>query len=246
MRKRSIILFLTILIMISGFLLLNYFEEVSTLKHETSMWAIIQDTEGNLISIESNSNNFWEQITQVYNNKTEGFIGSNVELYDNKWGFRFNSENITIEKSVNEELQFTIKEISNNITHFKLNFDKIYTSAKITNIYNAQETQNNLIHLLFEANLNFSALLLAVIGLSLSLYVKAEHKKWKPIFKKLLVVFLSVFLMSMISCILSLFYIIVGFSLAPTFLFNLLVVLFFLNLILLIFTGLFLVLKVIT
>ena len=83
-------------IIIAGVLVWNYFDQLSALKHETDRWAVIQDVNGDRIAVETTSDTIWEQLVRLQENKTERFIGSILEEYDNKWKFRFKPENITI------------------------------------------------------------------------------------------------------------------------------------------------------
>jgi len=237
-KKIATLLVVSILIITVGALFWAYYEEVITLKHETQRWAVIEDGNGDRISIETERNNIWHELTVLFENKTERFFGSAVEEYDNKWGFRYNSENISIRELVAEENHTTIKHVSENTTYW-MSLDSVYIRGKIIQIQGEPAVESDdVIHLLFEANLNFSALLIAVIGILISLFIKAEHPKWLLIFKVLLLLFLSVFLMSVTSCFLSFFYIIEGFNLAPLFLYDLVVTLFYSELIFLSLAGL--------
>ncbi|TRZ53779.1 MAG: hypothetical protein D4S01_00660 [Dehalococcoidia bacterium] len=232
------LLVITILTIITGALFWMYHEEVNTLKHETQRWAVIEDLNGDRIAIETESNELWDELTAFQNNKIERFFGSNIEEYNNKWGFRYNPENLEIREFAVEEKQTTIERVNKNITYW-MSLDRVYIRATITQIHGEfVGKSDDLTYLLFEANLNFSALLIAVIGILISLFVKAEHPKWKKTFKVLLLLFFSVFLLSISGCFISFFYIVEGFNLAPVFLSKIVVSLFYFELILLCLAGL--------
>lgn len=88
-----------------------------------------------------------------------------------------------------------------------------------------------LISQIFEANLSFSALLLAVQGILISLYLRAQHEKWKNRFRMLLLICGGTFLIAVIDCILALFFILS--SPGSYFFFNLIVALFVTELVIL-------------
>jgi len=98
-----------------------------------------------------------------------------------------------------------------------------------------------LISAIFEANLSFSALLLAVQGILISLYLKAEHEKWKHRFRVLLAVCGGTFFAGIIDCLLSLFYMLSTFPSVSNYVFNLIVALFIGELTMLVFASLLLV-----
>lgn len=105
---------------------------------------------------------------------------------------------------------------------------------------------NELITLIFEANLSFSALLLAVMGILISVYLRAEHAKWKHRFRVLLGLCGGTFFIGIIDCLLSLLYILKGFPSISNVMFNLIVSLFVGELVLLGFAGLVLVTMLVT
>ena len=231
-KKSVALLSMMILTIIIGAFFWSYYEEVSILKHETQRWAVLEDENGNRISIETESSIIWDELTILYQNERERFIGDSFEEYDNKWGFRYDPENIIIRELVAEENQTTIYYLYENTTYRK-SLDGAYIRARIVQIYGESRVKSNdVMNMLFEANLNFSALLLAVIGIIISIYIKAEHPKWMLTFKVLLLLFFSIFLMSITSCLISFFYIIEGVNLAPLLLSNVVVTLFYLELIL--------------
>jgi len=111
---------------------LNYVQNVA-LKHETDRWAVIEDVEGNRIAVETTDDNVWTQLVQLNQNGTRMFIGSIVETYGNKWGFRFKPENLTVAEFTAEGLQATIKYISENLDYWLDGW--AYVGAKVTAIH---------------------------------------------------------------------------------------------------------------
>lgn len=134
-----IVVVLVLVIVIAGVLVWNYLNYLDYLKeivHETDRWAVIQDEKGDRIAVEPTSDTVWEQLVQLHENKSEMWIGSFIETYDNKWGFRFKPENITIAEFTAEGSQSTIKGISEDLDYWlsvwKLNVNVL---AKVTEIH---------------------------------------------------------------------------------------------------------------
>lgn len=100
---------------------------------------------------------------------------------------------------------------------------------------------DQLVTAIFSANLSFSALLLAVMGILVSLYIRAEHVQWKRKFRILLTLCGITFFVGIVDCILSLLYILIGFSSASDLMINIIVSLFVGELAILSFIGLMLV-----
>ena len=122
-------------IIIAGVLVWNYFDQLSALKHETDRWAVIQDVNGDRIAVETTSDTIWEQLVRLQENKTERFIGSILEEYDNKWGFRFKPENITIAEVTVEGMQATIRHISEDLDYWLELGLIVYVSATVAEIH---------------------------------------------------------------------------------------------------------------
>jgi len=101
--------------------------------HETDRWAVINDVKGDHIAVEPTSDEIWNQLVELYQNKTVMYIGGIVEEYGNKWGFRFKPENITIAEFTAEGLQATIQYISGNLDYWLGGW--AYVGAKVTEIH---------------------------------------------------------------------------------------------------------------
>ncbi|MEM2101902.1 MAG: hypothetical protein QXM22_00120 [Candidatus Bathyarchaeia archaeon] len=111
-----------------------YANSDNALKHETSRWAVIKDSYGDRIAVEPTSNQTWSQLVALYQNQTIRWIGGIVETYDNKWGYRFKPENITIAEVTAEGLQTHIRRISEDLNYW-LNLRWAYVSAQVTEIH---------------------------------------------------------------------------------------------------------------
>ena len=101
---------------------------------------------------------------------------------------------------------------------------------------------NAVISDLFTANLSFSALLLAVEGILISMYLRAEHPRWRRNLRILILTCGGTFLIGVFDSILSLLHILSFFQHVSDSAFNLIVALFLGELGLMLFLGLFLVL----
>jgi len=136
MRKLYVAVVVAVLVMIIvSFLVWNYLDQLSALKHETDRWAAIQDVNGDRIAVEPTSDIVWEQLVQLHENKSERFVGSIIEEYGNKWGFRFKPENITIAEVTVEGMQATIRHISEDLDYWLELGLIVYVSATVTEIH---------------------------------------------------------------------------------------------------------------
>jgi hypothetical protein len=97
---------------------LNYFEETI---HSSDIWATIKDSKGNLISIDfpNTDNNIWDTLVKLNRNGTKIYIGGIIEQYQNKWGFHFKINSIEILRSVPEDRQANIEQISSELNHWE-------------------------------------------------------------------------------------------------------------------------------
>ncbi|MCF2144085.1 MAG: hypothetical protein K9W42_10320 [Candidatus Heimdallarchaeota archaeon] len=133
--KRVIVsVFILGIILIGGLILglvLHYY--FAPLKHETPRWAVIKDTNGDKIAIETPNDIVWEQLTQLFENGSRMFIGSLVERYDNSWGFRFRPANLTVAPITAEGLQATLQYIKNNLDYWLGGW--AYTLARVVAIH---------------------------------------------------------------------------------------------------------------
>jgi len=120
---------LVLVIVIGAFVIANYLETLNALKHETDRWAVIEDVNGDRMAVEPVSDEVWFQMIQMRQNGSRLFVGSIVEKYNNKWGFRFKPDNVTIAEFTAEGLQATIRYISENLDYWLGGW--AYVSSKV-------------------------------------------------------------------------------------------------------------------
>jgi len=125
---------LTVVIAVLGVVvLINYMEEPDSPKHETDRWAVIEDVNGDKIAVETVSDEVWSELVQLNQNGSERFVGGIVVEYDNKWGFRFDPNNVTVAEVTAEGLQATIRYISENLDDWLGGW--AYVHAKVTEVH---------------------------------------------------------------------------------------------------------------
>jgi len=115
-------------------ILINYMGEPDSLKHETDRWAVIKDVNGDRIAVETVSDEVWSQLVQLNQNGSERFVGGIVVKYNNRWGFRFDPNTVTVAEVTAEGLQATIRYISKNLDYW-LTIGWAYVHAKFTEIH---------------------------------------------------------------------------------------------------------------
>jgi len=133
----AISLFVISVIIISGVLIYwNGNDRPNKTKHETNKWAVITDSKGEIIAVETTDQVIWADIKNLQQNQTELWIGGIIEEYDNYWGFRFNPDTIVIAEITIEGAQATIQAISNDLDYWINTWqNEAYVFAKVTEIY---------------------------------------------------------------------------------------------------------------
>jgi hypothetical protein len=134
--KKLIVVGIVLIVVIAAlgiFIFLNYMRELDSLKHETNRWAVIKDVNGDKIAVETVSDEVWAQLVQLNQNGSERFVGGIVVEYDNKWGFRFNPNTVTVAEVTAEGLQATIRYISENLDYWLGGWAYVY--AKVTEVH---------------------------------------------------------------------------------------------------------------
>lgn len=134
MKKLVVLLVALGIILVIGILAWDRIDRMSALKHETDRWAVIKDVNGDIMAVEPANNETWNYLVQLNKNGTRMWVGGVLEKYDNKWGFRFRPENVTVAQFTAEGLQATIKYISENIDYW-LDLKWAYVNSKITEIH---------------------------------------------------------------------------------------------------------------
>ncbi len=136
--KGVVVITLVAVLAIASVFVWNYLNRQDYLKeivHETDRWAVIRDSKGDHIAVESTSDEVWNQLVELYQNKTVRWVGGVVEEYDNKWGFRFKPETITVAEITAEGAQSWIRGISEDLDYW-MNLGWVtYVSARVTEIH---------------------------------------------------------------------------------------------------------------
>lgn len=137
--KKSIIALvaLSVTAILGSVLYWNYLDIMSALKHETGRWAVIEDVNGDVMAVEPADDETWDSLVELNQNGTRMWVGGVVEKYDNKWGFRFKPENITVAQFTAEGLQATIKYISENMNYW-LELKLAYVNSRVTETHSAE------------------------------------------------------------------------------------------------------------
>jgi hypothetical protein len=112
----------------------SYIESLNAyVKHETNRWVVIQDVNGDKMAVEPVSDLVWQTLVRLNQNGTEMFVGGIVERYDNKWGFRFKRDSVTVAQVTAEGLQGTISYISENLDYWLNSW--AYVSSKVVEMH---------------------------------------------------------------------------------------------------------------
>jgi len=97
---------------------MNYLDYLSMVVHDTDRWAVIMDSHGDIIAVETTEDEVWGTLVNLYQNRSEMWIGGIVEEYGNKWGFRFKPETIIVAEQTAEGAQTWIKGLSEDLDYW--------------------------------------------------------------------------------------------------------------------------------
>jgi len=111
----------------------NYVDALNALRHDTKRWAVIEDSYRDRMAVEPSSNDVWSDIVHLNQNGTIMFVGGIVERYNNKWGFRFKPDTVSVAQFTAEGLQATIRYVSENIEYWLNGW--AYVSSRIVEIH---------------------------------------------------------------------------------------------------------------
>jgi len=125
---------ISVMVVISVAVWANYVDSLNAVRHETNRWAVIVDVNGDRMAVEPINNDVWSKLVQLNQNRTRMFVGGIVERYNNKWGFRFKPDSVTVAEVTAEGLQATIRDISADVDYW-LNLTWAYVSAKVVEIH---------------------------------------------------------------------------------------------------------------
>jgi hypothetical protein len=126
-------------IVIIGISLWVYWGSVDFLdktKHDTNTWAVIEDSKGDVIAVETAESSVWDNLVSLRSNQTAMWIGGIVEEYNNYWGFRFRPDTIVIAEITIEGAQSNIQGISGDLNYWiNIWAREAYVLAKVIEIH---------------------------------------------------------------------------------------------------------------
>ena len=114
----------------------NHIDYLSKTVHEGDRWAVIIDSKGDIIAVETTSDEVWSRLTDLHQNPTEMWIGGIVEQYENTWGFRFKPDTIIVAQITIEGAQSNIRGISGDLDYWINTWAKeTYVLATVAEIH---------------------------------------------------------------------------------------------------------------
>lgn len=114
----------------------NQLDYLAKTAHETTRWAVIRDSRGNIIAIEPTENEVWSVLRSLLQNQTAMWIGGIVENYDNHWEFRFKPDTIVVAQFTVEGGQSNIQGISEDLNYWTTTWAKeTYVLARVAEMY---------------------------------------------------------------------------------------------------------------
>ena len=120
--KNSLVIigvFIAVVILASVVLIyLNNVDYLSKTRHDTQKWAVISDSKGDIIAVETTDSDVWDTLRALSLNHTEMWIGGFVEVYDNFWRFRFSPDSIVVAEITIEGAQSNIAGISGDLDYW--------------------------------------------------------------------------------------------------------------------------------
>ena len=112
------------LVCFSTWVYLRNLDYSSKTKHETSVWAVIEDSKGDFMAVETVNPNVWSTLLNLFNNQTEMWIGGIIEEYDSHWGFRFRPDTIVVAQITIEGAQSNIQGIGGDLNYWRNIWEK--------------------------------------------------------------------------------------------------------------------------
>jgi hypothetical protein len=139
MKKSLILVVVVVLIITICFSIWVYWVSVDysdKTNHETDSWAVIEDSKGDIIAVETAEPSVWDNLVDLRDNQTEMWIGGVVEEYSNYWGFRFRPDTVVIAEITVEGGQSNIRGISGDLNYWiNIWARETYVSAKVIEIH---------------------------------------------------------------------------------------------------------------
>jgi hypothetical protein len=134
----AVILVVVVVASYSVWSYLNYLDYLNKTLHETGRWAVIMDSKGDIIAVETTSEMIWDQLLDLYNNKEERWIGGIIKEYQNKWGFHFKLDTIIIATVTIEGAQSYIQGISGDLDYWINTWTNVaYVMASVVEIHSS-------------------------------------------------------------------------------------------------------------
>jgi hypothetical protein len=139
--KKSLVLLVvtTIIVAMLSFSIWVYWSKVGysdKIRHETDSWAVIEDSNRDVMAVETTEPGVWDDLVYLRNSQTEMWIGGVVEEYDNYWGFRFRPDSIVVAEVTIEDAQSNIRGISGDLSYWINVWAKeAYVFAKVLEIH---------------------------------------------------------------------------------------------------------------
>lgn len=132
----SIVVIFVIAVGYSIWAYVNYLDFLGKTVHETERWAVIEDSKGDIIAVETTDNQVWNELRNLRENQTAMWIGGIVEKYNNEWGFHFKPETIIVAEITIEGAQSNIQGISEDLNYWISVWAKeTYVLARVTEIH---------------------------------------------------------------------------------------------------------------
>ena len=139
MKSKFILAGIIVIILLAGYLIwtyVNHLDYLSKTQHEAGRWAVISDSKGDIIAVEATNDEIWNTLRSLHQNQTAMWIGGIIELYNNKWGFRFKPDTIVVAQITIEGAQSSIQGISEDLDYWVNVWTKeAYVLAKVVEIH---------------------------------------------------------------------------------------------------------------
>jgi hypothetical protein len=121
--KKSLVFLVvtTIIVVILCFSIWVYWGSVGysdKIRHETDSWAVIKDSKGDMMAVETTEPGVWDDLVYLRNSQAEMWVRGVVEEYDNYWGFRFRPDSIVVAEVTVEGAQSNIRGISGDLSYW--------------------------------------------------------------------------------------------------------------------------------
>ncbi len=115
---------------------MSYTDYLGKTTHETDRWAVITDSKGDIIAVETTSDTIWSQLVELHQNQTQMWIGGIVQEFNNTWRFHFKPNTIIVAQITIEGAQSNIKGISDDLDYWIHTWAReAYVLSRVTEIH---------------------------------------------------------------------------------------------------------------